>query len=80
MRSMPIQRSILLTGGEGGQMWDPSNEFLGAWGPTKPDPIPEEWGEDYSWYVHALTASDRRECSLKYFKDFSLKAKTIIWP
>ncbi|KAJ1490195.1 hypothetical protein T484DRAFT_3367646 [Baffinella frigidus] len=31
------------------KMWDPSNEFLGAWGPTKPDPIPEEWGEDYSW-------------------------------
>ena len=35
-------------------MWDPSNEFLGAWGPTKPDPVPEEWGEDYSWYVFFL--------------------------
>jgi hypothetical protein len=33
------------------KLWDPSNEFLGAWGPTKPDPLPEEWGEDYSWLL-----------------------------
>jgi nucleoside-diphosphate-sugar epimerase len=31
------------------KLWDPSNEFLGAWGPSKPDPVPAHWGADFSW-------------------------------
>ncbi len=31
------------------KIWDPTNEFLGAWGPSKPDPFPIEWGGDFSW-------------------------------
>jgi len=31
------------------KMWDPLGIFLGAWGPSRPDVVPAEWGEDFSW-------------------------------
>ena len=36
------------------KIWDPTNEFLGAWGPSKPDPFPKEWGGDFSWLDPAV--------------------------
>lgn len=36
------------------KIWDPTNEFLGAWGPSKPDPFPVEWGGDFSWLDPAV--------------------------